>query len=80
MAPSGPWPADQVHRDRERNRDRDRDREGDRKRERERERAYGALTPMFELSTCYVSASWCTMNSCMARIGEQGMLLGFRVP
>ena len=34
---------------------------------------------MFELSRSYVSASWCIMNSCMARIGEQGMPLGFPV-
>ena len=34
---------------------------------------------MFELSTSYVSACWCIVDSCMARVGEQGMPPGFSV-
>ena len=33
----------------------------------------GVLTLMFEPSTSYLNASGCRVDSCMARIGEQGM-------
>ena len=34
---------------------------------------------MFELSTSSLNASWWMVDSCTARIGEQGMRLGFSV-
>ena len=37
--------------------------------------AYGVLSLMFELSASSLHASWWMVDSCMARIGEQGMLL-----
>ena len=35
--------------------------------------AYGIPTPMFELSTSHLSAFWWMADSCMAKIGEQGI-------
>ena len=37
----------------------------------------GVLTLMFELSASYLNATWWMVDSCMARIGEQGMPPGF---
>ena len=37
-------------------------------------RQYGVLTLTFEMRTSYLNASWWMVDSCMARIGEQGML------
>jgi len=53
------------------------EREGVRQRERGERGREGTL--MFEPSTSYVNASWLTVDSCMARAGEQGMRPGFCV-
>ena len=58
-----------------------REREGREKTERERERerglGKGALTLMFELIAGYLkNASWWMVGSSMARIGEEGRLMG----
>ena len=37
---------------------------------------YGVLTLTFEMNTSYLNASWWLVDSCMARIGEQGMRPG----
>jgi len=38
--------------------------------------ACAVLTPMFELSTSYLNASWWMVDSCIAKIGELGMPSG----
>ena len=38
----------------------------------------GVLTPMFE-RTSYASASWCIVDSCMARVGAQAIPPGLPV-
>ena len=40
---------------------------------------WGSLTLTFEMITSYLHASWWTVDSCMATIGEEGMLPGFSV-
>ena len=67
-------------RERERDRERERERERERGRRRERERRLGrVLALMFEMSSSYLNASWWMVDSCMARLGEQGMPPGFDV-
>ena len=76
-----------------RGREGERDREGEREGERERgERdsncenrispegwAQGVLTLTFEMTTSFLNALWWMVDSCMARIGDQGMRPGFFV-
>ena len=61
-------------RGREGGRGRERERETGRERGRERGRlGIDVLTLMYELSASYMKASWWMVDSCMARIGQQGM-------
>ena len=73
----------EIERDKERERERERWREGARESGREicncgtrvtsEGWAYGAPTPMFELSRRCFNASWWVVDSCMVKIGQQGM-------